>query len=53
VDWWVWVLVIVVLGVVATLWWRSSGRTPDHVERGEHRPGSQDQFRGPYGGGPG
>ena len=43
-DWWVWVLVIVVMGVVAGAWWWSSGRTPDHVERGEHRPGNRTQY---------
>jgi len=48
-DWWVWVLVIVVLGVGSAGWWWRSGQTPDHVEKGEHRPGSSDQF-GPWGG---
>ena len=28
-DWWVWVLVIVVVGVVAVGVWWSSGRTPE------------------------
>jgi hypothetical protein len=46
-DWWAWVLVIVVLGVVAAGWWWSSGRTPTHVEHGEHRPGNRNQY--PYG----
>ena len=44
-DWWVSLLVIVVLGVMAALWWRNSGRTPENRERGEHRPGSQSQYK--------
>jgi hypothetical protein len=43
-DWLVWVLVIVVLASVALGVWRWSGRTPDHVEKGAHRPGSEDQY---------
>jgi len=43
-DWWLWVLLIVVLGAVSDSWWRSSGRTPEQRERGEHRPGGESQF---------
>jgi hypothetical protein len=50
-DWWVWVLVIMVVGVAAALWWRSSGRTPDHVEYRNRHPGDDGQFHGPYGAG--
>jgi len=43
-DWWVWVLVIVALAVLGGIAWWSGSRTPDHVEKGEHRPGSTDQY---------
>jgi hypothetical protein len=50
---WLWVLlVIVVVGVLLGLAWWSSGRIPFDRERGEYRPGSDGQYRGPYGGGP-
>ena len=48
-DWWVWVLVIVVVGVVAALWWSRSGRTPNVPEHGR-RPGDQGQYRSGFGG---
>jgi hypothetical protein len=53
-DWWVWVLVIVVLGVVALGVWWSSGRTPKHVEpRGGQLPdGDEGQFHFGHGGHP-
>ena len=55
-DWWVWVLVIVVVGVVAVGVWWSSGRTPKVPEHGEHRPGNRNQWGskdGTIGGGSG
>jgi hypothetical protein len=42
-DWWVWVLVVGVVGIVAVGWWWSSARTPDVPEHG-HRPGDETQF---------
>ena len=51
-DWWVWVLLIVVVGVVAVGVWWSSGRTAKVPEHGEHQPGGKSQYgQWPAGGG--
>lgn len=45
-DWWVWVLVIVVVGVVAVGVWWSSGRTPKPRDHGKGRQPGQLDNRG-------
>ena len=44
-DWWAWVLVIVVLGLVAVGWWRSSSRTPEVPDHHHGRQPGQEEFR--------